>query len=54
MWKKTKEMKWKTAKLLWGDLVYDIAGRYCLRHGVYTFAGNADFAPAELREYLYC
>ena len=26
MWKKTKEMKWKTAKLLWGDLFYDIAG----------------------------
>ena len=22
MWKKTKEMKWKTAKLLWGDLFY--------------------------------
>ena len=44
MWKKTKEMKWKTAKLLWGDLFYDIAGRYCLRQGIYV-CGNADFAP---------
>lgn len=54
MWKKTKEMKWKTAKLLWGDLFYDIAGAVLFAAGVYTFAGNADFAPAELREYLYC
>ena len=45
MWKKTKEMKWKTAKLLWGDLFYDIAGAVLFAAGVYTFAGNADFAP---------
>ena len=45
MWKKTKEMKWKTAKLLWGDLFYDIAGAVLFAAGVYTFAENADFAP---------
>ena len=38
-------MKWKTAKLLWGDLFYDIAGAVLFAAGVYTFAGNADFAP---------
>ena len=42
MWKKTKEMKWKTAKLLWGDLFYDIAGAVLFAAGVYTFAENAD------------
>ena len=46
MWKKTKEMKWKTAKLLWGDLFYDIAGAVLFAAGV--------LLPAELREYLYC
>ena len=35
MWKKTKEMKWKTAKLLWGDLFYDIAGAVLFAAGVY-------------------
>ena len=33
MWKKTKEMKWKTAKLLWGDLFYDIAGAVLVAAG---------------------
>ena len=42
---KTKEMKWKTAKLLWGDLFYDIVGAVLFAAGVYTFAENADFAP---------
>ena len=38
-------MKWKTAKLLWGDLFYDIAGAVLFCGRVYTFAGNADFVP---------
>lgn len=42
MWKKTKEMKWKTAKLLWGDLFYDIAGAVLFAAGVYTFAENGE------------
>ena len=45
MWKKTKEMKWKTAKLLWGDLFYDIAGRYCLRQGYIRLRETPIFAP---------
>ena len=36
MWKKTKEMKWKTAKLLWGDLFYDIAGAVLFAAGIYV------------------
>ena len=43
MWKKTKEMKWKTENLLWGDLFYEIAGAVQIAAGVYTFAGHADF-----------
>ena len=30
--------------LLW-DLLYDIAGSILYAAGIYTFAGNADFAP---------
>lgn len=45
MCKKTKKIKWKTAKLLWGDLFYDLIGAVLFSAGVYTFAGNADFAP---------
>ena len=45
MWKKGKKNKWEKGKLLWGDLVYDFAGAVLFSVGVYTFAGNADFAP---------
>lgn len=45
MCKKMKKIKWKTAKLLWGDLFYDLIGAVLFSAGVYTFAGNADFAP---------
>jgi uncharacterized membrane-anchored protein YitT (DUF2179 family) len=45
MWKKGKKNKWEKGKLLWGDLVYDFAGAVLFSAGVYTFAGNADFAP---------
>lgn len=36
MWKKTKEMKWKTAKLLWAIYFMMLRGRYCLRQGIYV------------------
>ena len=36
MWKKTKEMKWKTAKLLWGDLFYDIGETFSFENGEIT------------------
>lgn len=45
MWKKGKKNKWEKGKLLWGDLVYDFVGAVLFSAGVYTFAGNADFAP---------
>lgn len=42
---KNKGNEMENAKLLWGDLFYDIAGAVLFAAGVYTFAGNADFAP---------
>ena len=54
MWKKTKEMKWKTAKLLWGDLFYDIAGAVLFAQGYIRLRKTPILLPAELREYLYC
>ena len=55
MWKKTKEMKWKTAKLLWGDLFYDIAGAaFEGAFGYIRLRETPILLPAELREYLYC
>ena len=50
MWKKTKEMKWKTAKLLWGDLFYDIAGAVLFAAGVYTNYGNISIAESCFRD----
>lgn len=40
---KMKKIKW--GKLLWEDLFYDLIGAALFSAGVYTFAGNAGFAP---------
>ena len=44
MWKKTKEMKWKTAKLLWGDLFYDIAGAVSIAESCFRDSGRNTYS----------